>query len=121
MHLYYDDTTRYVYPDEVKYFGITEKDVPIFVEDQLVKGVVSSRLKSESTKGKYLCFSIYKYFIFPLSSIFGFVFETRSLLSDFLSLIFTILHVLVCIHATRDKRCGRSGPQVIFFRQQNKH
>jgi len=65
----------YVYPEEVKYIGIKEEDIPIFVEDQLVKGTVSARLKSVSVKGRY--------------------------------------HVLVCTHASRDKRCGRSGPQVL--------
>lgn len=65
----------YVYPEAVKYIGIKESDIPIFTEDQLVKGKVSTRLKSVSVSGRY--------------------------------------HVLVCTHASRDRRCGRSGPQII--------
>lgn len=68
-------TDVYVYPDEVKYIGLSDEDIPAFVEDQLVKGKVSDRLKHISLHGK--------------------------------------LHALVCTHATRDKRCGRSGPQVL--------
>jgi len=70
-----DGYDLYVYPDDVKYIGIKEEDIPIFVEDQLVKGKVSTRLKSIPLGGRY--------------------------------------HVLVCTHASRDKRCGRSGPQVL--------
>lgn len=44
----------YVYPDEVKYLGIKEEDIPVFIEDQIVKGEISTRLRHESVSGKYL-------------------------------------------------------------------
>lgn len=43
----------YVYPDEVKYIGVKEEDIPVFLEDQIVKGEVSTRLKHISVSGKY--------------------------------------------------------------------
>lgn len=64
-----------VYPENIRYVGVTLEQVPLFVEWQVVQGKVCPTLKTEPIGIKHL--------------------------------------VLVCTHDSRDKRCGRIGPQVM--------
>ena len=65
----------YVYPDQVKYIGMTENDIGKFVIHCLVM--------------KEICKTI-----------------------NYISVTDKIL-VVVCVHGSRDKRCGRAGPLII--------
>mmetsp|Transcript_11726 Transcript_11726/g.16269 ORF Transcript_11726/g.16269 Transcript_11726/m.16269 type:complete len:261 (+) Transcript_11726:85-867(+) len=64
-----------VYPEAIRYIGVTDEQLQQFVEDQIVKEKICESIKHEKLT--------YKQF------------------------------VMVCIHANRDKRCGRIGPMVL--------
>jgi (2Fe-2S) ferredoxin len=43
-----------VFPDAVRYLGIREADLPVLVEDQLVRGRISERLPHEPVTGRHI-------------------------------------------------------------------